>query len=621
MYKKILAGVLAVTLTAGGLGLPTDVIGNVTEITSISADAATSGDYTYRVLSSGNVEITGYKGSETELTVPAKINGKKVTSIGDSAFKGSKIETIFFKCALKTIGKSAFEGCKKLETVSFDKNSLSEIKARAFYGCTELYYFYFYDSNIETIGDYAFYGTALSGFSMPSKSLGKYAFCIRDAVGLISSTASNNATIGEKAIGYYINSSGKVVKNSDFKFYLYKANTSLLTYVKNNGFTNIVYEQSYSEIINELKKNNAYYILGKNSDGNTDILAFSAYKDKYYVKKSGDFLYYDMGSYAAVCGYVGKKTKIVLPEKINKLPVKAVAGLSAYEEWFADDGTSIGGGGGEIIMQFGYNALFNSKLKSGINLTVTLPSTCTKVLADSMQGYTTDVKFRCTHGAAARFFKKYSMPYAIYKHNYKTKKVVKASGKLPGYTLKVCKTCGNVAYTDYTSDAISLSKCTVSTPKNSVYTGKAIKPAITVKYGSATLTNGSDYTVTYTNNIKTGKAKVTIKGKGRLKGTVTKYFNIVPKQQTVTSLTSPKTSQIKVVWTKDSMATAYEVNISSKRDFSTQKTYTVSTKYKSKTIGSLTSGKVYYVRVRSYKSISGKRVYGKYSVLQKVTCQ
>ena len=62
------------------------------------------------------------------------------------------------------------------------------------------------------------------------------------------------------------------------------------------------------------------------------------------------------------------------------------------------------------------------------------------------------------------------------------------------------------------------------------YTGKALKPAVTVtaKVGSkeVTLTKGVDFTVTYTDNISAGTATVKVKGKGNFKGTLTETFTI-----------------------------------------------------------------------------------------------
>ena len=68
---------------------------------------------------------------------------------------------------------------------------------------------------------------------------------------------------------------------------------------------------------------------------------------------------------------------------------------------------------------------------------------------------------------------------------------------------------------------------TVSLASTSLtYTGSAIKPAVTVKKGDNPLTQNTDYTVTYSNNINAGTATATIIGKGQYKGTVLKEFTI-----------------------------------------------------------------------------------------------
>ena len=62
------------------------------------------------------------------------------------------------------------------------------------------------------------------------------------------------------------------------------------------------------------------------------------------------------------------------------------------------------------------------------------------------------------------------------------------------------------------------------------FTGKALKPTVTVYNGRTLLTQGRDYTVTYKDNIKVVEnAKAVIKGKGNYTGTITKTFKIVPK--------------------------------------------------------------------------------------------
>lgn len=69
------------------------------------------------------------------------------------------------------------------------------------------------------------------------------------------------------------------------------------------------------------------------------------------------------------------------------------------------------------------------------------------------------------------------------------------------------------------------------------YTGAAQTPAVTVTYGDTNekLTEGTDYTLTYSDNVNAGTASVVVRGvAGRLTGTVTKTFTITRIQQTLT---------------------------------------------------------------------------------------
>lgn len=60
------------------------------------------------------------------------------------------------------------------------------------------------------------------------------------------------------------------------------------------------------------------------------------------------------------------------------------------------------------------------------------------------------------------------------------------------------------------------------------FTGSAIEPEITVTDGENTLTLGTDYTVSYSDNINAGTATAKITGKGNYSGTVEKTFTILP---------------------------------------------------------------------------------------------
>lgn len=81
-------------------------------------------------------------------------------------------------------------------------------------------------------------------------------------------------------------------------------------------------------------------------------------------------------------------------------------------------------------------------------------------------------------------------------------------------------------------ETTDISKCTVTLSATSFkYDGKEKKPSVTVKNRTKVLTAGTDYTVSYSDNIKAGTAKVVITGKGNYTGSVTKTFKIVEEEK------------------------------------------------------------------------------------------
>ena len=104
-----------------------------------------------------------------------------------------------------------------------------------------------------------------------------------------------------------------------------------------------------------------------------------------------------------------------------------------------------------------------------------------------------------------------------------------ASIGVKGSKHKECTVCKKVLETAEIPalSRISISKASV-TLSTSIYAydGKAKKPGVTVKLNGKTLKNGTDYTVSYSNNTKVGTAKVTITGKGNYTGSVSKTYSI-----------------------------------------------------------------------------------------------
>ncbi|MFT3950773.1 MAG: leucine-rich repeat domain-containing protein [Oscillospiraceae bacterium] len=146
------------------------------------------------------------------------------------------------------------------------------------------------------------------------------------------------------------------------------------------------------------------------------------------------------------------------------------------------------------------------------------------------------------------------------------------------------------------------------------YTGTSFKPSVTLKNGATALKSGTDYTVTYKNNTIVGKATVTIKGKGRYSGTITKTFKINPKPATVSLTAGTKKATVK--FTKVPGATGYEIyRATSKSGTYTKVKTTTSTSF---TNTGLTKGKTYYYKVRTYKTASGAKFYSAYSPVKSV---
>ena len=104
-----------------------------------------------------------------------------------------------------------------------------------------------------------------------------------------------------------------------------------------------------------------------------------------------------------------------------------------------------------------------------------------------------------------------------------------ASIGVKGSKHKECTVCKKVLETAEIPalSRISISKASVTLSTSTyAYDGKAKKPGVTVKLNGKTLKNGTDYTVSYSNNTKVGTATVKITGKGNYTGSVSKTYSI-----------------------------------------------------------------------------------------------
>ena len=164
-----------------------------------------------------------------------------------------------------------------------------------------------------------------------------------------------------------------------------------------------------------------------------------------------------------------------------------------------------------------------------------------------------------------------------------------------------------------------ITKATVSGISTKAFTGKAIKQNVTVKVGNTVLKNGTDYTVSYSNNKKVGKATVKITGKGKYGGVITKTFKINPAKQEIQKLTA-KSKSFFVDWAQKGSATGYEIQYATNSKFTGAKKVTITNNKTDKTtVSKLSANKKYYVRVRSYTTVGGTKYYGAWSAVKNVT--
>ena len=164
-----------------------------------------------------------------------------------------------------------------------------------------------------------------------------------------------------------------------------------------------------------------------------------------------------------------------------------------------------------------------------------------------------------------------------------------------------------------------ITKATVSGISTKAFTGKAITQNVTVKVGNTVLKNGTDYTVSYSNNKKVGKATVKITGKGKYGGVITKTFKINPAKQQIQKLTA-KSKAFFVDWAQKGSATGYEIQYATNSKFTGAKKVTITNNKTDKTtVSKLSANKKYYVRVRSYTNVGGTKYYGAWSAVKNVT--
>ena len=156
----------------------------------------------------------------------------------------------------------------------------------------------------------------------------------------------------------------------------------------------------------------------------------------------------------------------------------------------------------------------------------------------------------------------------------------------------------------------SISNATIEV-ENQVYTGKSRRPEVVVKDGDKVLAEGTDYTVSYSNNKEIGTANVTVKGMNDYVGSAKTTFSILPQDVTGLAATKKAATSLEISWDKVENADGYKVY---KYSTSSKKYVLIATIHDNDTTtyknSSLISATNYYYKVAAYKEVDGKNYIG-----------
>ena len=207
---------------------------------------------------------------------------------------------------------------------------------------------------------------------------------------------------------------------------------------------------------------------------------------------------------------------------------------------------------------------------------------------------------------------------------------------------KKCADCGKITVAQKTVSKLTLSKVDGLRAKD-IKVAKASE----IKLSWNKVSGAEKYEVYIKNGSKwtkltsTSKTSYTVKKDGKKKNLkadreyqfrvravvdgASGAYSSVLKVETIPETTSKLTlkagnKQLTASWSKVSGISGYEILYSTSKKFTKKTTQTVSAKSSSKktTIKKLTKGKKYYVRIRTYKTVDGKKVYSDRSAVKSV---
>ncbi len=261
--------------------------------------------FTYTT-SSGTVTITGYTGSNGVVTIPSKIAGVPVTSIGDYAFHLSSVTNVTIPDSVITIGDDAFSD-SDLTSITIPA-SVTSIGDFAFYGCSRLTGAYFQGNAPALVGSGVFSGV----------HAGAIVYCL-------GGTKGWNMTYGGLPTAVIPVITGSGVLNNQFGFTI-------------NGITNLVIMvEASTNLTNPNWQPIQTNTLSGASFNFTDS-QWRNYPRRFYRIVSAppaamqtQFTYKTNSGTITITGYAGSGGAIMIPSTITGLPVTSIGDEAFFD--------------------------------------------------------------------------------------------------------------------------------------------------------------------------------------------------------------------------------------------------------------------------------------------------
>ena len=541
------------------------------------------------VISSGvtsiGVDAFSYCTSLTSVTIP-----NSITRIGNSAFSFcTSLTSVTIPNSVTRIGNSAFSDCTSLTSVIIP-NSVTRIGKWAFLFCTSLTSITVENSNLNysSINGVLFnktktkliqypIGKTKTSFIVPNSvtSIGVDAFS--DCTSLTSVTIPNSVTsIGDGAFELCESLTSVKIGNS-------------VTSIGDSAF-------KFCESLKNATIPNSVTSIGAWAFASCDGLKKIMLSKK--LKSIGE------GAFE-LCESL---TSVTIPNSVTSI------GDCAFNCCNSLSTVHIGYG----VREIGTKAFsYCPNLKS-----IIIPNSVTSIGKFAFGAYTeTEEKMIIDkqfiiyghRGNKSEYYAKNSGVRFIDCHKGSTS-ITKSTLSKNGKKVVNCAICNKtVTSTIYYPKTIKLSS------KSYVYNGKAKKPSVIIKASNGKTISSSNYTVKYASGRKkVGKYSVKITFKGKYSGSKTLYFKIKPKKTSISSVSSPKSAQVKVKWKKVSNIDGYEIQVSKSSKFTSQtKKYSAKASSKTKTVRFAKKARS-YVRIRTYKKVNGKKYYSSWSKVKSI---